>query len=97
MRLDHLLFKKKEKTVQCTAERHFKKVSVLSFPFLSDDRKRIGELAQLARASALQAEGQGFEPLILQKSSLKKIEKETYTEKMLIKGVFEGKARVSWF
>ena len=54
-----------------------------------------GELAQLARASALQAEGQGFEPLILQKSSLKKIEKETYTEKILIKGIFEGKARVS--
>ena len=49
----------------------------------------------MARASALQAEGQGFEPLILQKSSLKKIEKETYTEKILIKGIFEGKARVS--
>ena len=31
---------------------------ILSFP---------GELAQLARASALQAEGQGFEPPILHK------------------------------
>ena len=29
-----------------------------------------GELAQLARASALQAEGQGFESLILQKPAL---------------------------
>ena len=36
----------------------------LSFPVLLKNKP--GELAQLARASALQAEGQGFEPPILQ-------------------------------
>ena len=34
------------------------------FPFVRE--YFFGELAQLARASALQAEGQGFEPPILQ-------------------------------
>ena len=41
---------------------------LLSFPVLSKDGTEVfshGELAQLARASALQAEGQGFEPPIL--------------------------------
>ena len=39
----------------------------LSFPVLSKAEQVYshGELAQLARASALQAEGQGFEPPIL--------------------------------
>ena len=36
------------------------------FPFVRE--YFFGELAQLARASALQAEGQGFEPPILQYS-----------------------------
>ena len=34
------------------------------FPFDAEHQEN-GELAQLARASALQAEGQGFKPLIL--------------------------------
>ena len=41
--------------------------SLLSFfPWFAKWQNRDGELAQLARASALQAEGQGFEPPILQ-------------------------------
>ena len=42
--------------------------SFLSFPVLSKNKNSHGELAQLARASALQAEGQGFEPPILHSS-----------------------------
>ena len=43
--------------------------SFLSFPVLLKNNKYShGELAQLARASALQAEGQGFEPPILHSS-----------------------------
>ena len=100
MRLDHLLFKKKEKQFSVQLKRYLSKVSVLSFPFLSDDGKYgSGELAQLARASALQAEGQGFEPLILHiLSSLKKIEKETYTEKIRFEKVsLKERARVSLY
>ena len=42
------------------------KLVLLSFPFLSRTGSNShGELAQLARASALQAEGQGFESPIL--------------------------------
>ena len=37
----------------------------LSFPILLKKTNSHGELAQLARASALQAEGQGFESPIL--------------------------------
>ena len=37
------------------------------FPFSVEQAEKNGELAQLARASALQAEGQGFKSLILQK------------------------------
>ena len=37
------------------------------FPFSVEQAEKTGELAQLARASALQAEGQGFKSLILQK------------------------------
>ena len=43
----------------------------LSFPILPNDRIiAYGELAQLARASALQAEGQGFESPILHYQNL---------------------------
>ena len=43
----------------------------LSFPILLKDRIiASGELAQLARASALQAEGQGFESPILHYQNL---------------------------
>ena len=48
------------------AQRYGPGVRFLSFPGLPSGRTREGELAQLARASALQAEGQGFEPPILQ-------------------------------
>ena len=58
MRLDHLLFREKEKEAECTAGGAMVPRSFLSW-------YARGELAQLARASALQAEGQGFEPPIL--------------------------------
>ena len=51
----------------CTHKNVIQWQLVLSFPFLSNRRNKTGELAQLARASALQAEGQGFKSLILQK------------------------------
>ena len=59
MRLDHLLLQGKRK------ERHVYGASTNRFFFLSlfclkTERKGVGDLAQLARASALQAEGQGF-------------------------------------
>ena len=42
----------------------------LSFPILLKKTNSHGELAQLARASALQAEGQGFESPILHYQNL---------------------------
>ena len=65
MRLDHLLFKKKEYLVFCVQYTVNFLLVLLSFPVLSKRQNSHGELAQLARASALQAEGQGFEPPIL--------------------------------
>ena len=60
MRLDHLLFMEREQRsrVYCGARQAAR-------PVRSFFACRFGELAQLARASALQAEGQGFEPPIL--------------------------------
>ena len=63
MRLDHLLFREKEKEAECTAGGAMAPRSFLSW-------YARGELAQLARASALQAEGQGFEPPILHKKQM---------------------------
>ena len=55
----------------CTLQSQNVLLVLLSFPVLSKGRTEDyshGELAQLARASALQAEGQGFEPPILHSS-----------------------------
>ena len=70
MRLDHLLFTEKEREAPVYGADGGLPFSAMSFLrrvhfFLG---RAQGELAQLARASALQAEGQGFEPPILHKS-----------------------------
>ena len=68
MRLDHLLSKRKEKGVVYTPEPA--SVSFLPLFYIGDmvsAGNRTGDIAQLARASALQAEGQGFESPYLQK------------------------------
>ena len=65
MRLDHLLphgGREKKKSAGCTRGMRRR---LSSESFFNIDLS--GELAQLARASALQAEGQGFEPPILHK------------------------------
>ena len=56
----------------CTHKSYSMKVSSF-FPFSVERAGKNGELAQLARASALQAEGQGFKSLILQKRETKKV------------------------
>ena len=68
MRLDHLLSERKENGAVYAP----KPAEFLFFPFFifvetrSLPDNKAGDIAQLARASALQAEGQGFESPYLQ-------------------------------
>ncbi len=64
MRLDHLLSERKAKKlcVQSKEKENLTETFLFLLIFLY-----IGDIAQLARASALQAEGQGFEPPYLHK------------------------------
>ena len=52
----------------CTLQVNFIRSSFFLSLFCQRTTNSHGELAQLARASALQAEGQGFEPPILHSS-----------------------------
>ena len=60
MRLDHLLSERKEKYERCNFTCRPNALDFDSFFFI------FGGIAQLARASALQAGGPGFESLCLQ-------------------------------
>ena len=69
MRLDHLLSKRKVKWLVYNQKEDLLYCISFLFPFYYI---KPGDIAQLARASALQAEGQGFEsPYLQEKHKIK--------------------------
>ena len=94
MRLDHLLSKKKGKAAGLTAgggktrslpvRGSASQKQPMGFSLFLSVRSGHGGMAQLARASALQAEGPGFESLCLQE------------ERMFFDIYSEGTGRIIW-